>query len=129
MWRVICLGHQFHILGADVLIHELDKRASMHLIKETVKVNGGELESAVKANAVFRGHYRGKQFIRPTGDTGRSVGLRITADGMAAIVAPTTHYSVYLEYGTRFMDSQPFIRPAYRIQRQIFKADLKRLMK
>ncbi|MDT2640464.1 hypothetical protein P7D31_10090 [Enterococcus dongliensis] len=36
---------------------------------------------------------------------------------------------MYLEYGTRFMEAQPFMGPAYRAQKEIFKRDMDRLVK
>ena len=35
----------------------------------------------------------------------------------------------YVEFGTRFMDAQPFVRPAFKQQVPIFKSDMKKLVK
>jgi hypothetical protein len=34
-----------------------------------------------------------------------------------------------LEYGTRFMEAQPFVKPAYEVQKEQFKKDLDKLVK
>ena len=42
----------------------------------------------------------------------------------------TKGYSTpYVEFGTRFMDAQPFVRPAFKQQVPIFKSDMKKLVK
>ena len=45
---------------------------------------------------------------------------------MTARVAPTAEYSEYVEYGTRFMESQPYMRPAFGEQKQQFKSDMQK---
>ena len=35
----------------------------------------------------------------------------------------------YLEYGTRFMDAQPFVRPAFDEQKEKFKDDMQKLVR
>ena len=49
--------------------------------------------------------------------------------GLTAEVAPHTNYAAYVEYGTRYMDAQPYIRPSYMQQSARFKDDLKKLCK
>ncbi|NHJ18497.1 hypothetical protein ET008_06280 [Lactococcus garvieae] len=46
-----------------------------------------------------------------------------------APVGPYANYASYLEYGTRKMAKQPFIKPSFNIQKEVFKRDLERLMK
>ena len=36
---------------------------------------------------------------------------------------------MYLEYGTRFMDAQPFVQPALEEQLPKFKSDMKKLVR
>ena len=55
---------------------------------------------------------------------------------MTAIVDPDprrqgaeTDYSSYIEYGTRFMDAQPFVRPALEEQASKFKRDMQKLVR
>ena len=48
---------------------------------------------------------------------------------MTAEVSPGTEYSPYLEYGTRFMEAQPFVHPALEAQEGQFKSDMKKLVR
>lgn len=120
---------ELKITNLDALLKKLKKNATMDDVKKAVTINGGELENRMKRNAVFKGHYRGKRFIKPTGATKRSINLKIDSNGLKARVAPTTHYSSYLEYGTRKMSAQPFVKPSYDVQKRKFISDLKRIMK
>lgn len=50
-------------------------------------------------------------------DTGRlrasiSYRLGIDMDGVYAVIGTDVHYAKYVEFGTRFMRAQPFLRPA-----------------
>src|SRR5690625_4285244 len=108
--------------GADELIGALHKRADLGLVKKTVKLNGTELERSMKRNASFDKGYQ-------TGETKRSINLTLEEDGMTARVGPTTHYSHYLELGTRFMEAQPYVGPSVHSQKVKFERDMKRLMR
>lgn len=108
--------------GAAELVGALKSRTSLNDVKRTVKLNGSELETGMKRNASFTRGYQ-------TGTTKRSIGLGMLDGGFTAKVAPTTHYSLYLEVGTRFMSAQPFVRPSFLKQRVKFINDMKRLMR
>ena len=114
--------------GTDALIGALKEKATMDDVKNVVRMNGSEMQRKMQRNASFRGHKKNGKFIKPTGATKRSIQIEIKQSGMTAKVAPQTEYSPYLEYGTRFMDAQPFVRPAYQKQKSIFLNDMKRLM-
>jgi HK97 gp10 family phage protein len=64
-----------------------------------------------------------------TGTTKRSIGIEIKDGGFTAEVGPETEYSPYLEYGTRYMQSQSFVRPSHEEQKEKFKSDMERLVK
>lgn len=122
------------IKGLDELEKKLKSNVTMDDVKRVVKLNGSELHTKVQKNADFKGHYewqkgKGEVFVKPTGTTKRSVTLDISADGLTADVEPETEYSPYLEYGTRFMEAQPFVRPALEEQAQQFKKDMKKLVR
>lgn len=119
----------FRFSGIEDLEGKLKDAATMRDVKDVVKKNGADLQEGMMRRAVFKGHYEGKKFIKPTGTTKRSIALNIREFGLTARVYPTTEYSSYLEYGTRFMNAQPFIKPAFFIQQYKFVKDLSRLMK
>lgn len=108
--------------GLKELQKRLKENVNLDDVKKVVRTNGSQLQRKMQANADFSKGYQ-------TGTTKRSIDLAITGGGMAAEVEPTTDYSPYLEYGTRFMEAQPFVRPAYEEQAQKFKSDMQRLVK
>ena len=110
------------ITGLDRLQKRLKENVTMDDVKKVVRTNGSQMQRKMQANADFKMGYQ-------TGQTKRSIGLEITDQGLAAEVAPTTEYSPYLEYGTRFMQAQPFVKPAYNEQKQKFKSDMQKLVR
>ena len=104
--------------GLDQLNAKLKKNMDLNVVKTIVKKNGADLQKKAQ-------HY----VPVDTGTLKRSIGLNIKDGGLTAVVAPTTDYAEYVEYGTRFMESQPYMRPALGEQKQIFKSDLEKVMK
>ena len=98
----------------------------------SIKITGiKELEAKLKKNATLDDATRNAVFVKgySTGATKRSIRCTFTDLNLTATVEPTTYYSPYPEYGTRFMSAQPFVRPSFNIQKEIFKRELKKLMK
>ena len=110
------------IEGLKELKKKLKDNVKLDDVKRVVRHNGSKLHEGVTDNADFTKGYA-------TGTTKRTIELSFRDDGFTATVEPTTEYSPYLEYGTRFMDAQPFVRPAHEIQKQKFKRDMDKLMK
>lgn len=108
------------IYGHKKLQINLKDKAQMTLVKEIVKKHGANLNQQMVKKAVFKGGYS-------NGDTRRSINILIEKGGLMARVKPTTKYSPYVEYGTRFMDKQPFVKPAFQQVKKEFVKDLKRL--
>ena len=108
--------------GLEDLQKKLRENASMNLVKKTVQQNGQELRSKIQEKAEFTKGYQ-------TGQTKRSVNLEIKDGGFTAESGPTTEYSPYVEYGTRFMEAQPFVRPALEEQASKFKRDMQKLVR
>lgn len=108
--------------GLDKLEKALKENKTMDDVKRVVHTNGSQLQRKMQANADFTKGYQ-------TGETKDSIGLEIKNGGFDAEVGPETDYSPYVEYGTRFMDAQPFVRPTYEEQAEKFKRDMRRLVK
>ena len=108
--------------GIFELERALKKAVTLDDVKNTVRLNGSEMERTMKRNARFVRGYS-------TGETKRSIELKISPDGFTATVRPKTEYSPYLEYGTRFMSAQPFVKPTHDTQKRKFINDMNRLMK
>lgn len=110
------------IEGIQKLQVKLKKNVEMADVKRVIKTNGAQLQNKMVRNADFVKGYQ-------TGTTKRSINLNITNFGLTAEVGPTTEYSGYLEYGTRRMEAQPFIKPSLDEQEKKFERDFKKLAK
>lgn len=122
------------IEGLKELQKQLKKNADMSDVKRIVRKNGSELQRKMQDKADFKGHFawekgKGMVHVSPTGETKRSIGIDIKDDGFTAEVGPTTEYAEYLEFGTRFMEAQPFAQPALDEQAPKFINDLQKLVR
>lgn len=121
---------RFELKGLDKLQAKLQRVAKMEEVERIVEKNGEAMQKKAVKNARFKGHYRGKKFIKPTGATKKSISVNSSKiDRFKYRVAPGTDYAAYVELGTRKMSAQPFIKPAFDDQKKIFKNDLERLVK
>lgn len=111
------MGKMVTISGLEELQKKLKKNVRMDDVKRVVRQNGAEMHAMSIAKAPA-----------DTGNLRRSIELDIKDGGMTAEVEPTAEYAPYVEYGTRFMSAQPYIRPAYIKHRKKFKKDIKKLM-
>lgn len=114
------------VKGTDLLTKHLSKIKDLEFARKTVKKHGAKLQKAMKDNAT-----PGKIFVKgySTGETKRSIGLEIIDSGLTAVVAPNTEYAVYPEYGTRFMEAEPFVKPALDSVEKGFIEDLEKMDK
>ena len=110
------------INGLEELEAALLKKMALNEVKEVVAKSGAKLHQTMQGNADFE---KGNQ----TGATKRSIELEITDDGLTAKVFPGTEYSPFLEYGTRYMQAQPFVKPSLEAVRPEFIYNLKNLVK
>lgn len=108
--------------GLKELEDQLKHNATLTDVKRVVRKNGEDLQRRIQRNADFKMGYQ-------TGATKRSVSLNITDNGLTAESGPTTEYAEYLEYGTRFMDAQPFVKPALDDVEPKFMSDMQKLVK
>lgn len=105
--------------GDKELLNALEKMARTEVYKEVVKKNGAALQRAAQRKAVFKKGYS-------TGATKRSIKLDLASNGLRAVVKANTDYSGYLEVGTRKMEAQPFMQPAFNEIQPKFIDDLRR---
>lgn len=115
------------IEGLQALISDLDVRKySGKQIRNVVMKNGANLQEdaqkrMTKTVAYVKGYSKGT--------TRRSTTLSISDDGMTATVAPHTEYFPYVEYGTRYMEAEPTLNPAFQKIKQQFYKDVIGLVK
>ena len=102
--------------GMEKLQVKLKKNVQMNDVKRIVKSNGAALQESAQRKVPV-----------DTGNLKRSIGLEIRESGLTADVEPTAEYAAYVEYGTRYMNAQPYMRPSYTAQKEKFKSDLKKL--
>lgn len=125
--------HNIKLEGLAELQKGLAKRIQLDDMKRIVKTNGSQLHRKAQRNAEFRGHWGwepgvGRKFIKPTGNLKGKIMLEMKDNGLTAEVTPTAEYSAYVEFGTRFMDSQPYLKPAFDDQLAKFKSDINKLI-
>lgn len=113
-------GASIKLEGVAALKKGLSERANLSDVRNIVALNGSELQKKAIRNAPV-----------DTGNLVRSISLTfpISSGGYVAKISAQAHYALYVELGTRYMSSQPFMGPAFFVQRRIFERDLKRLMK
>lgn len=113
---------RIEVMGLKELEKKLKDNCTMNDVKRVVRQNGSELQDKMQDKADFTRGYA-------TGETKGSIGLNIIEGGFTAEVGPTTEYSEYLEYGTRFMTAQPFVAPALDEQKKQFLSDMEDLVR
>ncbi|MBU5370533.1 HK97-gp10 family putative phage morphogenesis protein [Enterococcus avium] len=106
------------INGLGKLQKKLKANMSMTDVKKVVRDNGAQLNAKAQRKAPV-----------DTGFLRRSIIFQLSDGGLKATSTPMAEYAPYLEYGTRFISAQPFMRPAFNEQKQIFKRDMDRLVK
>ncbi len=117
------------IEGLEELEKRLKKNATLSDVKRVVRKNGARLQSRAQRNAPV-GTPASTGIPGYVGGTlKRSIELDIVNGGMAAEVEPTAEYAAYVEYGTRFMNAKPYLKPALEEVEPEFKADMQKLVK
>ena len=118
---------EIKIIGLDELKTRLRYCKKNHdMVRAVLHKNADQLNERMKGkmrDSYIKGY--------STGDTAGSVNTIYTHSryGMVAKVGPTTEYSPYIEYGTRFMEAAPTVRPAHEEQSKIFIHDMEELVK
>ena len=116
------------IVGMEKLQKKLKKNVDMTEVKRQVRKHGGQLQEKAMRNAPV-GTPESTGIPGYVGGTlKRSIGIEITDSGMSAEVEPTAEYAPYVELGTRFMEAQPYLKPAFDDQKEKFKKDMKKLV-
>lgn len=104
------------IVGIAQLQRKLKQNVNMSEVKQKVREHGSAMQTKAQKNAPV-----------DTGTLKRSIRLDVKDSGLTAEVSANTEYAGYVEYGTRYMDAQPYMRPAFNDQKEKFKKDMKKL--
>lgn len=115
--------------GFDKLEAKLKRNMDLGAVRARVRKNGSEMHKKAQKNAPV-GTPESTGIPGYVGGTlKRSIGLDITDSGLTAEVEPAADYAAYVEYGTRFMEAQPYLKPAYDEQKKKFIKDLNELVR
>ena len=104
--------------GFDELQAKLKENVKLETVKAVVQKHGQEMQTT--ANLICP---------KDTGALAASITLELTDGGFTAEVEPHKEYAGYVEWGTRYMSAQPYMRPAFIQESARFKEDLKKLTK
>ena len=114
--------------GLDKLEKKLIENVKMEEVKKVVRDNGLTLQGNVVKNAgevtFNKGYFTGnlKQDVADHG-------LKLSDIGLSAIFVTFFEYVPPLEYGTRFMEAEPFLKDPFEQAEKEFKADIDKLAK
>lgn len=114
--------------GLDKLEKKLIQNAKMEDVKKVVRDNGLTLQGNVVKNAgettFNKGYFTGNLKQDVAGH-----GLKLSDGGLTAKVGTSTEYGAHLEYGTRYMEAEPFLKDPFEQTKNEFKADIDKLTK
>ena len=121
------MGSRITWRGSEELAKALRKKAQMGAIKNVVKKNGAQMSDLTKTFMQPTGGVYSKGYAR--GNNQKSTNVEIVDNGMTAKQTTNTDHIGFTEYGTRFMQAEPAIKPAFDRTKVIFKNDLNNLVK
>ena len=114
--------------GLDKLEKKLIQNAKMDDVKKLVRDNGSISQGNVVKNAgentFNKGYFTGNLKPDVPGN-----GFKLSDGGLTAKVGTSVEYAPYLEYGTRFMEAEPFLKAPFDQAKNGFKADIDKLTK
>lgn len=110
--------------GDDELIRKLSGIKNLDFARKTVRKHGGILQKKMKENST-PGLIFTKGYAK--GETKRSISLEVFDSGLSVRVFPNTNYAAYVEYGTRKMEAEPFVKPSLDNVKDGFLKDLEKM--
>lgn len=109
--------------GISKLSKKLEKNGKLTAVQQSVKKHTNNLESHTK-DLEMRVYVKGYS----KGNTVKQTHLDIQGNGLEGIVGMVMPYDSYLETGTRYMDAEQALKPAYEYEAPRFVADIKKIM-
>ena len=98
-------------------------------ITDIYQKSDSEIGRVVKANTAELQQKEMRTVPVDTGFLKRSIMLTMKDNGLTGVVEPTANYASYVEYGTRFMAAQPYVRPNYDAQSKQIIQDMQKFVK
>ena len=120
------------VRGANELSTKLKQLSDRQVHVDLINAYGTKLTRLAKREAVFRGHYEGKKFVKPTGNLKRNIMGEMIGSGdsltyVCRVPVERVDYAYYVEHGTRYMSAQPYMKPAFDTIKGDFKKALHEL--
>lgn len=115
------MSYEIKLVGMTQLrkaLHNKANAVNRQALARVVKQNTIECQAKAKRNAPVK-----------TGALQRSINSAFEDGGQTGVVSAYMDYAPYVEFGTRFMDKQPYLQPALDDQGPQFAEDLKKLVK
>lgn len=112
----------FKLKGVKDTVVRIDQLAKPEKVRRAVDINTRQMEKLMRRKAVFSKGYS-------TRATKKSIRIEMREDGYTGAVMPMTEYAIHLEYGTRNMVPQSFVRPAMWEQKIKFINDMFKTIK
>lgn len=112
------------IIGLEAVVDAVREQLDLEAVKTVIAQNTSKLQEGM-----MRQTYDSFKKGYSVGDTRRTIELSIEDGGLTGKVEATTKYSEYVEYGTRFMEAEPFVRPSFQRQAVKFKRDIDKLVR
>jgi len=119
---------QVKLEGIAKLNAHLLNSLQLDAVKEAVKVNAASLEQKAKELCPVGSPETTHKPGYVGGTLRRSISTELTDNGFTSETEPHTEYAAYVEYGTRYMNAQPYMRPAFEEVSPQFMSDIKKIV-
>lgn len=108
----------------------IEIRGDKQLLKALMQAKKlDDAKKVVKNNTALLTNKAQRKAPVDTGALRRSITMEMGDGGLTGKVTPAMEYAPYVEYGTRFMDAQPFMRPAFEEVKDKYLRELEELTK
>lgn len=108
--------------GFNDIQKKLLKAADTSRLENVVRLNTSQMQTTAQRLCPVSSEKTAPKMVH--GTLRRSIQLDVA--GLTGTVKATADYAPYVEYGTRFMKAQPYMRPAFDRQKDIFIKDIKK---
>ena len=112
------MSRDIQIIGGDEAVRNIARRVDRNRINDVVRKSTAQVQRKAMRDVPV-----------DTGFLKRSITIEMDTAHMQGTVTAGAEYGAYVEFGTRYMGAQPFMRPARNEQEPIFLSDLQKLIR
>lgn len=109
------------------LVVDLSQAGPKTMQKARAAVTKAAFDVQAKAQGNAMKLFRPPPTGQSTGATANSIGVDLSDGNLSAVIGPSTYYSPYLEFGTRYMAARPFMSTAFDAVQPGFVAAMEQL--